>query len=63
MGILILDHLTANAYADQGIAVRPFTLSVPCELKLVLPARQALSEPPWALVEIAKSVMSQSQSA
>lgn len=58
MGISILDHLTADAYADHDIAIRPFSPSVPCELKLVLPARQALSKPAEALVEIAKSVMS-----
>lgn len=60
MGISILDHLTAAAYADHNIAIRPFSPSVPCELKLVLPARQALSKPAQAMVDIAKSVMSRS---
>lgn len=62
MGISILDYMTAEAYADHNITIRPFSPSVPCELKLVLPARQALSVPAKALVEIARSVMSRMQS-
>lgn len=58
MGISILDQLTANAYADHDIEIRPFSPSIPCELKLVLPARQKLSAPGAAFVEIAKAVMS-----
>ncbi|MDA8870308.1 LysR substrate-binding domain-containing protein, partial [Rhizobiaceae bacterium] len=58
MGISVLDHLTAAAYADHNVAIRPFSPSVPCELKLVLPSRQKLSEPAQAMVDIAKSVMS-----
>ncbi len=57
MGISILDKLTAQAYANHNIAIRPFAPSVPCELKLVLPARQALSKPAQAFVDISKSVM------
>lgn len=58
MGISVLDRLTADAYADHDIEIRPFFPSVPCELKLVLPARQKLSAPGAAFVEIAKSIMS-----
>lgn len=58
MGVSILDNLTAEAYADHNIEIRPFSPSIPCELKLVLPARQKLSEPGTAFVEIAKTIMS-----
>lgn len=61
MGISILDHLTAEAYADHKIVIRPFTPSVPTELKLVLPTGQAMSKPARALVEIAKSHMRNSR--
>ncbi len=57
MGISILDHLTAEAYADHNLVIRSFTPAVPCELKLVLPTRQSLSKPARALVEITKTHM------
>ncbi len=62
MGISILDQLTAEAYADHDIVIRPFTPTVPTELKLFLPTGQALSKPARALVAIAKSHMRRSQS-
>lgn len=59
MGVSILDRLTAEAYSDQNIAIRPFSPAIPCELKLVHSAHQTLSAPAKALVEIAKSVLLQ----
>lgn len=52
MGVSILDRLTADAYADKGIALRRFEPAIPCELKLVLPEKQALSGPAEAVAEI-----------
>lgn len=55
MGVSILDRLTADAYADKGIVLRRFEPAIPCELKLVLPANQALSAPARVLAEILQS--------
>ncbi|WP_420327733.1 LysR substrate-binding domain-containing protein [Mameliella sp.] len=52
MGVSIMDFLTADAYSDMEIEIRPFSPSIPCELKLVLPASQPLSEPAQVLLEI-----------
>ncbi|MFK7945458.1 MAG: LysR substrate-binding domain-containing protein [Paracoccaceae bacterium] len=52
MGVSILDRLTADAYADKGIALRQFEPAIPCELKLVLPANHALSAPVEAVAQI-----------
>ncbi|MDO6586546.1 LysR substrate-binding domain-containing protein [Salipiger sp. 1_MG-2023] len=45
MGVSIMDKLTADAYSGLAIDIRPFSPSIPCELKLVLPASQVLSQP------------------
>ena len=59
MGVSILDYVTAEAYADQGIAIRQFSPGIPCELKLVMPVGQALSEPAQAFIDLAKSMLLQ----
>lgn len=45
MGVSIMDTLTADAYSELDIEIRPFSPSIPCELKLVLPASQVLPKP------------------
>jgi DNA-binding transcriptional LysR family regulator len=57
MGVSIVDHLTATAYADQNITIKPFKPAIPCELKLVTHARQNISPPAQAFVDIAKTVL------
>lgn len=52
MGVSIIDILTANAYSEQGIDIRPFKPNIPCELKLVLPATQVLSKPAKNFISI-----------
>ena len=59
MGVSILDYVTAEAYANQGIAIRQFSPGIPCELKLVMPAGQALSEPAQAFIDLAKNMLLQ----
>ena len=58
MGVSILDRMTAEAYSNQPIAIRPFAPAIPCELKLVHSAHQALSKPAKAFVAIAKATLS-----
>lgn len=57
MGVSIVDHLTATAYVDQNIVIKPFKPAIPCELKLVTHARQNISVPARAFVDIAKTVL------
>ncbi|WP_323781168.1 LysR substrate-binding domain-containing protein [Leisingera sp.] len=52
MGVSIMDILTAEAYSDLDIEIRPFSPSIPCELKLVLPASQILSQPAKTFLDI-----------
>lgn len=52
MGVSIMDLLTADAYSDLAIETRPFSPSIPCELKLVLPATQAISQPARTFLKI-----------
>lgn len=52
MGVSIMDILTADAYSNLEIEIRPFSPSIPCELKLVLPELQVLAPPAQAFVEI-----------
>ena len=59
MGVSILDYVTAEAYSNQDITIRPFSPAIPCELKLVTPAGQALSEPAQTFIDLAKSMVSQ----
>ncbi|WP_138936073.1 LysR family transcriptional regulator [Roseovarius arcticus] len=58
MGVSIIDTMTADAYAGQNIEIRPFSPSIPCELKLVLPATQALSKPAKVFIEILQDQVS-----
>lgn len=51
MGVSVMDFLTADAYSNLDIEIRPFSPSIPCELKLVLPASQALSQPASIFVD------------
>ncbi|HAR53883.1 LysR substrate-binding domain-containing protein [Roseovarius nubinhibens] len=55
MGVSIMDVLTARAYADLEIEIRPFAPNIPCELKLVLPATQALSQPAKIFLDILRA--------
>lgn len=55
MGVSIMDVLTARAYADLEIEIRPFAPNIPCELKLVLPATQALSQPAKVFLDILRA--------
>lgn len=57
MGVSIVDHLTATSYIDQNIVIKPFKPAIPCELKLVTHARQNISAPARAFVDIAKTVL------
>lgn len=57
MGVSIVDHLTATSYIDQNIVIKPFKPAIPCELKLVTHARQNISVPARAFVDIAKTVL------
>lgn len=59
MGVSVLDRLTAEAYLDQGIVIRPFSPSVPCELKLVTPLGKSLSQPAEAFIQIARALLLQ----
>lgn len=59
MGVSILDYVTAEAYLDRGIVVRPFSPGIPCELKLVTPADRTLSKPAQTFIDIAKSTLAQ----
>ena len=52
VGVSIMDLLTADAYSSLEIEIRPFSSSIPCELKLVLPEAQVLSPPAKVFVEI-----------
>ena len=52
MGVSIMDILTADAYSDLDIEIRPFSPSIPCELKLVLPASEVLSQPAKSFVDV-----------
>jgi DNA-binding transcriptional LysR family regulator len=54
MGVSILDYVTAEAYLDHDIVIRPFAPAIPCELKLVMPAGQALSSPAQAFIKLAQ---------
>ena len=55
----ILEILTAKAYLDQGIKIRQFVPGIPCELKLVTPAGQALSTPAQRFIKAAKEALLQ----
>ena len=59
MGVSILDMLTAKAYQDQRIEIRQFLPDIPCELKLVTLAGQALSAPAQGFIKSAKEALSQ----
>lgn len=59
MGVSILDYVTAKAYTEQNIVIRPFKPKVPCELKLVKPAGQALSEPAQTFIDLAKKILAE----
>lgn len=59
MGVSILDHITAAAYTGHDIVIRPFSPAIPCELKLVTPASQALSSPAQTFIDTAKDVLAQ----
>lgn len=52
MGVSIMDILTADAYSNLDIEIRPFSPSIPCELKLVLPASQILSQPAQVFLDL-----------
>lgn len=52
MGVSIMDILTADAYSELEIEIRPFSPSIPCEVKLVLSASQVLSQPAKVFVGI-----------
>ncbi|MBU2937040.1 MULTISPECIES: LysR family transcriptional regulator [Pacificibacter] len=57
MGVSIIDHLTAASNAYQDITIKRFRPSIPCELKLVTHARQDISAPAQAFVDLAKEVL------
>jgi len=57
MGVSILDYVTAEAYLEHDIVIRPFAPAIPCELKLVTPAGQALSAPAQAFIKLAKDML------
>jgi DNA-binding transcriptional LysR family regulator len=44
VGIAILEPVTARAYAEAGIVIRPFDLSIPVELKLIHSSARPLSD-------------------
>lgn len=52
MGVSVMDFLTADAYSDLDIEIRPFSPSIPCELKLVLPGSQVESQPARIFIEM-----------
>ncbi|MEP3331987.1 LysR substrate-binding domain-containing protein [Sedimentitalea sp.] len=52
MGVSIMDMMTADAYSTLEIEIRPFTPSIPCELKLVLPESQVLSQLAKVFVDV-----------
>lgn len=57
MGVSIVDHLTAVSYSAQNIVIKPLKPAIPCELKLVTHARQNISEPAQAFVDLAKKIL------
>jgi len=63
MGVSIMDHLTAEAYADKGIVLRRFEPALPCELRLIFPATQELSEPVKTLSSILRDEVARSHQA
>ena len=59
MGVSILDRLTAEAYLDQDIEVRPFGPGIPCEVKLVTAADRSMPSHAKSFVDVARQVFSE----